>query len=294
MALRRLKPWPWLGLLLWAQTGFAVSVLDDLGRDVRLSEPARRVISLSPHLTELIYAVQAQDRLAGVMEHSDYPSAAKRLPRIGGHAGLDYERILALKPDLALVWNSGSGAAARRLERLGLTLYRSEPKTLDDIAVSLERLGVLTGHEPQGREAARQFRRRRDALQARYANRPPVRVFYAIWQRPLITVNGEHLISRVLNLCGGRNVFADLAGLAPTLNMEAVLEADPQVILGDGAEDRPPEWLPAWQRHPQLRAVREGRLYAVRPDHMQRHTPRILLGAERVCAVLERARGGDA
>ena len=279
------------GLLLWAPVGFGLSVIDDLGREVQLTRPAQRVVALSPHLTELVYAVGAQDRLMGVAAHSDYPPEAERLPRVGDHAGLDYERLLSLKPDLVLVWASGSGAAVmRHLERLGLNLYSSEPRELEDVAAGLERLGVLTGNVAQAQAAARDFRRRRDALEAGYAGRAPVSVFYEIWRRPLMTVNGEHLISQVLALCGGRNVFAHLSGLAPQLDVEAVLEADPEVIFAAGGDGRSLEWLDAWRRWPRLRAVRGGHLYAVDPDHMQRPTPRILLGAERVCAWLDHAR----
>jgi iron complex transport system substrate-binding protein len=281
-------------LLLACGAAFGqVRVQDDYGGTVALAAPARRIVSLSPHLTELLYAAGAGERLVGVVEFSDFPPAAKALPRVGGDAGIDVERVLALQPDLVVAWpNVGSVRTVNQLQQLGLPVFRSEPRALDDIASTLERLAVLSGTASEGRRAAEAFRTRVGALEKRYANTRKVRVFYQIWDRPLLTVNGQHVITRVVELCGGENVFAALPLLAPEVDREAVLRADPDVILASGSGGDPPAWLEAWRRFPGLRAAARGHLYSIPPDVIQRHTPRILEGAKQLCTLLERVREG--
>lgn len=285
----------WLLLVLAALAvapAAALSVRDDSGQTITLAAPARRVVSLAPHLTELMYSAGAGSSLAAVGTYSDYPPAARELPRIGSHASIDYERVLALNPDLVLVWQSGNGSdVVTRLRDLGFTVYVDEPKSLADIAATLERLGRLAGTSAVADELAEDFRRRLAALVARYRDHAELTVFYQIWDRPLMTVNGEHLISQALELCGGRNVFGELGPLAPTVTIEAVLAADPQVIIASGSSGQQrPEWLDDWLRWPSLRAVQDGNLFSVLPDLIQRHSLRILDGAEQLCAKLEKAR----
>ncbi len=189
----------------------AVEVRDDAGRVVRLERPATRIVSLAPHLTELLFAIGAGDRLVGVTGFSDYPPAATALPRVGGLYGLDVERLLALKPDLVVAWRSGTAEAELdTLERLGLRVFRNEPRTLDDIATTMARLGTLTGDEPGANAAAADFRARVATLRDTYASRSPVRVFYQVWNDPLMTIGGPQPITQVIELCGGRNVFASV------------------------------------------------------------------------------------
>lgn len=274
-----------------ASAGQPVTAIDDGGRELTLERPARRVVSLAPHATELLFAVGAGGQLVGAVSHSDYPPAARHIPRVGGYDAVDLERIVRLEPDLVVAWGSGNGPRTiERLRELGVPVYVSEPRSLEGIARALERLGRLTGHPERGRERARRFRVRYAALQARYAGAEPVSVLYQIWNRPLMTINGEHLISDIIRLCGGRNVFAEAQTLAPTVSREAVLGADPEVIVASGMGDSRPDWLDAWRRWPRLQAVQGGHLYHVHPDLLQRHGPRIIEGAERLCAHLERVR----
>jgi len=281
-----------LVLLLWPLFALAaVSAVDDAGTQVALPAPAQRVVSLAPHATELLFAVGAGDQVVGAVNHSDYPPAARDVRRVGGYDAVDLERIVALEPHLVVAWGSGNGPRViERLRELGIPVYVSEPRTLAGIAAALERLGTLTGHGARGREGAERFRARRDALRRRYADAEPVTMLYQIWDRPLMTVNGEHLISDIIRLCGGRNAFADAATLAPTITREAVLGADPEAIVASGMGASRPEWLDAWREWPRLAAVRGGHLYHVHPDLLQRHGPRILEGAERLCRHLERVR----
>ena len=228
-----------------AQTSSAsVSVTDDAGDTITLAAPARRVISLAPHITELIYAAGGGARLVGAVSYSDYPPAAKQVPRVGDNRALDLERIAALKPDLIVVWRHGNAEQQiDRLRDLHIPLFFSEPRRLDDIATSLTRLGVLLDTSSTAQPAAEAFRHDIARLRTRYATRAPVSVFYEAWDQPLMTLNGEHMISDVIALCGGRNVFAGLKPLVPTVSTEAVLAANPDAIVtesqGATAPDRP-------------------------------------------------------
>ena len=268
-----------------------IRVTDDAGRTVVLAAPAQRIVSLAPHVTELLYAAGAGAKVVGVVQYSDYPEAAKALPRVGGYTAVDMEAVVALKPDLVIAWKSGNrNQQYDRLEKLGIPVFVNEPRSLDDVARSLETFGRLAATSTEAGVAAAAFRARRDALAARYAQRPPVEVFYQIWNKPLMTINGKHLISDVMALCGGHNVFAELPILAPTVTEEAVLAAAPQVIVASGMGDSRPEWLDSWRRWTTLPAVVRDNLFFIPPELLQRHTPRILDGATRLCEQLEQAR----
>jgi iron complex transport system substrate-binding protein len=267
------------------------AVTDDTGRRIELAAPARRVVSLSPHATELLFELGMGERIVGAPEFSDHPPAARNIPRIGGSGALDIERILALRPDMVVGWASGNPSRQiARLRALGLPLYLSEPRSLSDIAVTLRRLGVLVGAAAAGEASAASFEDEVRALGARYRGRPAVGVFYQVWDRPMVTVNGKHLINDIIELCGGRNVFAALPELAPAVDIEAVLRADPEAIVASGADAARPPWLDDWRRWRTLTAVARGNLFDVPPELVQRQTPRILEGAVRVCEALETAR----
>lgn len=269
-----------------------IAVRDDSGEVLRLTQPARRIVSLAPHITELVFAAGAGDRLAGVTAYSDYPEAAKKLPLVGGYSALDLEAIVALRPDLVIAWQTGNSSAhVAKLKALGLPVFINQPNRIMDVAASLERIGELAGTAEAGRAAANAFRARYAELRSRYGERPKVRMLYEIWNVPLRTVNGRHLISDVISLCGGENVFADLPQLAPTVTAEAVLSSNPEAIVASGMDEARPEWLDQWKRWRELTATARGNLFFIPPEMIQRHTPRILEGAERLCKHLETARG---
>jgi len=281
-----------LALLLAAGAAQAqLRVTDDYGREVALAAPAQRVVSLAPHLTELMYAAGAGARLVGALEYSDYPAEAKALPRVGSEASIDLEALVALRPDLVIAWpNAGSVRAVERIAALGIPVFRSEPRELEDIARTMETLGRLAGTQAPAGAAARTFRERAARIERRYAQRARVRVFYQVWDRPLVTVNGDHVISKVMRLCGGENVMAALPALAPEIDRESVLRADPEAIVASGPDGARPAWLDAWRAFPALAAVRHDNLYSIRPELLQRHTPRLLDGAEELCRILEAVR----
>lgn len=269
-----------------------IVVRDDTGATVRLAAPARRIVSLAPHVTETLYAAGAGARLVGAVEYSDYPEAAKALPRVGGYSRLDLEAIAALRPDLVIGFASGNAPAhLARLRALGIPVYLSQPNRIEDVAGNLEHFGELAGSAATARAAATAFRDRLQALRARYSGRPPVRTFYQMWKQPLMTVGGGQVISDAIRLCGGDNVFGELKPLAPTVTVEAVIAADPEAIVASGMDASRPDWLDDWRRWKDLLAVKRDNLFFVPPDLLQRHTPRIVEGAERLCIHLETARG---
>jgi iron complex transport system substrate-binding protein len=270
---------------LASQVGAAtLSLVDDAGRRVTMNAPATRIVALSPHVTELVYAAGAGSRLVGVSSYSNYPAEAKKLPQVGDSGKADAERVLALQPDLVIGWHSGNSAAdLATLERLGIPVYLTEPRRLADIPRLIETIGRLAGSQPEAARVAAGFRAGVASLKRNYGNRRPVSVFYEIWHKPLLTINGEHLISDVITLCGGRNIFAGAASLTPAVAAESVLAANPEAILASGS-------LQGWQRFPQLRAVQGGHLFRIDPDLLHRQTPRILAGAKRVCEQIEQVR----
>lgn len=276
--------------LLPAAAQAAVSATDDTGRNITLPAPARRIVSLAPHATELLFAAGAGPAVAAVSDFSDYPEQARRLPSVGNGQTYDLERILALKPDLIVGWNTGLAAGQlARLEALGVPVYRSEPRSFAAIAGSLEALGRLAGHEDTGRTAAQAFRLRLQSLEERYRGRPRLRVFYQIWRAPLMTLNGQHLVSWALRVCGADNVFAGLPQLAPTVSEEAVIRADPDAIVASTGEQD--DVLGGWRRFPGLQAVRRNNLLAVDGGLLNRAGPRVLDGTEQLCRLLDEARG---
>lgn len=282
-----------MGMLLLAalSSEAAITVKDGGGATITLEKPAQRVVTLAPHATELVFAAGAGGRVVGASDYSDYPPAAKAIPRVGSSRQIDTERLLALRPDLIVVWQGGN--AERQLEplrRLGVPIYQSEPKSLDDIADELERLGRLTGTEASARPAAAALRARLAALAGRYRGRAPVSVFYQVWDQPLYTLNGRQIVSDAIRLCGGVNVFADLPALAPAVSVEAVLEKNPEVIVRGGQGGEAAAGLAMWRRTPALLAVQRDNLYTVHSDLMTRAGPRMVDGAEALCALLDQAR----
>ena len=280
--------WMTFALPAWAE----IQVIDDADNTITLEQPARRIVSLAPHITELLFAIGAGDLIVGTAEFSNFPAAAARIPRISGGAGLDLEAIIALQPDLVIAWQSGNPAAqVKRLYEFGLTVFMSEPRQLQDVAGNMTRLGQLTGTQPVAAEQVRIFNERLASLQQRYAVREQVSVFYQVWDKPLMTVNGVHLVSDVMRLCGGDNVFSGLSILAPQISMEAVVSVDPDVIIAN--EVAGSDSLDIWHDWSGMQAVKHGHLYSIPAELLVRHTPRILEGAQRLCEILEEVRKPD-
>lgn len=288
---QRLYLWLLSSFLLAGVCQAQVSVVDDAGQQLTLAQPARRVISLAPHATELLYAAGGGKQVVGAVDYSDYPPEALKLPRVGDNRSFDLERIAALKPDLLVVWQHGNAEhQLQKLRQLGLPIFYSEPRQLEQVATSLERLGTLLGSEPQARQAAQQYRQQVQTLRQRYRGGRPVRLFYQVWDKPLMTLNGSHLVGDVIRLCGGDNPFARLPALAPTVSLEAVLASAPEAIVSASGDSRQRDPLQAWRHFPSLPAVQRGNLILLDADKMSRLGPRIIDGAEELCQKLQKVR----
>ena len=269
----------------------ALSVVDDAGRRVTVQQPARRVISMAPHATELLFAAGGGARVVGAMNYSDYPEAAKKIPLVGSNSVIDMERVLALKPELIVVWHSGNTARQiAQLESLGVPVFHSEPRTLGQVADNIERLGRLLGTDAAATSAAGALRARLAGLEARYARRPPVTVFYQIWDQPLYTLNDAQIASDAIRVCGGRNVFGTLKAVAPEVGIEGVLQADPEAIMAGKRHDPANPGLKLWEPYKSMTAVKRGNLLTVDGELLTRPGPRVVDGAARLCEALEAVR----
>lgn len=250
-----------------------------------------RIISLTPHITEVLFAVGAGSEIVGAVEYSDYPESANQIPRIGNSSQLSYEAILTMRPTLVVAWQSGNGQEdIQRLRELGLNVYSHNPKTLEDVADSLRIIGELSGHSEEGAEQSEVFLQRLRRIRSQYSDTEVVQVYYQLGNEPQMTLNGTHLVSDVIRLCGGENIFADAIPLVPRVSVESVVRANPEVIVAATSDSEKPDWLDDWLSWPSVRAVNNGHIYTVNADFMHRHSPRILDGAEQMCEILEAVR----
>jgi iron complex transport system substrate-binding protein len=278
------------GLALAAQAEVRVS--DDTGTAVVLAAPARRVISLGPHLTELAYAAGGGGAMVGAIRYSDFPAAAKALPIVGDAHAIDFERIVQLKPDLVLVWGSGLNERHKaRLRSLGLTVYESEIRQAQGIPDTLRRLGTLFGRADTAEAEARRFESQWQALAERHRGKPPVRVFWQLWHEPLMTINREHLISEAMRTCGGVNVFAELPLLTPSVSWEAAIATDPQLIASSGRREDGVRDFATW-RHlaKNVDAVKRQRFASIDGNLIGRMGPRFVDGAAALCRAVDEGR----
>lgn len=269
----------------------AVTVKDDDGNSVTLQQPAQRIIAMAPHVTELLFAAGGGSKIVGAVSYSDYPEAAKRIPQIGSNRQIDMERVIAMKPDLIVVWMHGSSERQiEELRTLGIPMFHSEPRKLDDIAASLQKLGKLMGTENVAEPAAATLRRDLASLTARYANRSPVRMFYQVWDKPLYTLNGTHIVSDAIRVCGGVNIFAPLKVTAPVVNVEAVLQEDPEAIFSTGEGSQNDGGVNMWKPFTNMTAVKRDNLFRLDGNLLNRAGPRMVAGTAALCEKLDLAR----
>jgi iron complex transport system substrate-binding protein len=267
----------------------AITVRDDDGKPVTLQKPAQRVIAMAPHVTELLFAAGGGDKIVGAVNFSDYPEAAKKIPNIGDNRQVDMERVAALKPDLIVIWMHGSSERQiETLRQLGIPLFHSEPKKLAEIPDSLERLGQLLGTEAVANKAAAELRDKLASLTAQYSKRPPVRVFYQIWDKPLYTLSGSHIISDAMRVCGGENVFASMKVTAPVVDVEGVLREDPEAVFATAEKNY--GGVNLWRPYKSMLAVRNDNLFTVDGHLLNRAGPRMIQGTAVLCEKLELAR----
>ena len=269
----------------------AITVQDFSGREVTLDQPAKRIVALAPHIVENLYSAGAGDKLVGVVSYSNFPDEAKNVPEVGTYNAFSLEQVLALNPDLVVMWGSGNGMQTlSTFEALGIPVYVSELRQLSDVPKSIRNLSQLAGTPAIGEAEASRIETELNALHRRYGEKRSLSVLYQIWNDPLQTVNGEHLISEIISLCGGYNIFGDARSLAPRVSIESVLLRDPDAIVASGMGEARPEWLDQWRAYPSLTAVADEALFFVNPDHLQRPSARIVLGARSLCQQLDQIR----
>lgn len=257
------------------------------GSSLVLAAPAEKIVTLAPNLAELVFAAGAGGKLAGTVEYSNFPPPVTQVPRVGDAFRIDLERILQLEPDLVIAWQSGNPPSAlQKLEQLGLAVWRIEITRPGQIPDSVRHIAMAAGTEKQGLAAATQLRERLELLKREHAGKTPVSYFYQVSRRPLYTVNGAHIISRGLELCAAHNIFSDLAALAPQITLEALIVADPQVMIAPQVEGET-RALEAWQDWPNLQAVKHGALVYLPADEISQATPRLLDSLELACKLLD-------
>ncbi len=278
-----------LAAALLAPAVGAVTVHDDAGNAVTLDKPAMRVISMAPHVTETLFAAGGGSRIVGAVNYSDYPEAAKSIPRIGSNREIDMERVISMKPDLIVAWmHNNSERQIEMVRKLGVPVFLSDPQKLEGIPDNVARLGQLMGTQAVADPAAAELRRQLASLRSRYAGRPTVRTFYQVWDKPLYTLSGRHIITDALRLCGGENIFDKLTVTAPIVSIESVLQADPEAVFGTAEKNY--GGVNLWKPYASLTATRNNNLFTVDGNLLNRAGPRMIAGTAVLCEKLELAR----
>ena len=262
-----------------------LTVTDDFGRKVTVRYPPERIITLAPGPTAMLRAAGAGGQVVATIEYSGQPASESKLPKIGSADAVDMERLIALRPDVVVVWPDGNNPAQiATLERLGIPVYRQEAVTLDGIGESLRRLGTLAGTSEEADREAGALEARLAGLRTKYGkvSHPPS-VLLEVWDRPLYTVGGRELLSDVLRVCGTRNVFADLPGRAPAVGVEAVIARNPDIIIAAAPPGSGADWLAEWKRFPSIRAVRSGRLLSFEDQRLIGLGPGVIDATAELC-----------
>jgi iron complex transport system substrate-binding protein len=279
-----------LFVALAAMATAAVAIPDDTGHIVTLPSTPNRIVSLAPGATEMLFAAGAGERVIATVEYSDEPAGAKQVPRIGDVVAIDMEKLVALRPEVAVVWpGGGNPAQIEEIGRMGIPIYRQQVNALADLAGSLRRLGALAGTSAAAEQAARNIEAKLAALARTYGNGRHPSVLLEIWNHPIYTIGGTHLLSDALRICGARNAFGDLRDLGPAIDVEAVVARNPDIIVATAPPGVGPEWLADWKRFTALRAVRAGNLIAFEDPRLIRLGPSVVDATEALCKVLARA-----
>jgi iron complex transport system substrate-binding protein len=263
------------------------------GSVLTLPAPAQRIVTLAPNLAELVFAAGAGNKLQAVVEYSNFPAEVQQLPRVGDAFRIDLERIIEIAPDLVIAWKSGNPQSALfKLEQLGVKVWQVEITRPEEIAATVKTIAIAAGTETEGLPVARRLQSRLAQLKHQNADKSAVGYFYQIAARPLYTINGQHIISRSLEVCGGRNVFSGLPALAPQVSRESILLANPQAMIAPQSEDDPSA-LAAWQEWPQLTAVQNNSMLYLPADKISQATPRLLDSIDLACKLLDQVRKSD-
>ena len=274
-----------------ATSAKAISVTDDSGAIISLKQPASRILALAPHIIENVYSAGAGDLLVGSVSYANYPPEAESLPQVGGYNKYNIEAIAALKPDVIFAWQSGTPKHFfDKIKQLGIPLYIDEPSTMQEVATAIRNIGILTGKQHIAELSAKKYLDELALLRQSQTDKTPISVFYQVWHDPIYTINGKQIISDVLRLCGGINIYADEKIKAPIITIESLIERNPDVIITGTNHKSGVEPLLRWQQWPTMTAVKTNNLFTVNADIVSRHTARIIQGAQSVCEKFDTAR----
>jgi iron complex transport system substrate-binding protein len=278
-----------IGVLALTASAAQITLVDDLGRKVEIAEPAKRVVTLAPFLTELAYSAGSGARLVGVSEYSDYPPQAKALPQVASSATVSLEQVAALHPDLVLAWRDTIRSTdLERFAALRIPVFVTQARSLADVPRLLESVARLTGGNATSASGA--YRGKLEAARALRAGQPRIGVFLEVWHLPLTTIAGPHWMNEALELCNADNAFADLAGVAPVVSWETLYARDPAAIVGAGTDASEARFREHWEPRNTLTAVKKGWLVYVDPDTFVRPTVRLADGVMQLCEGLNRLR----
>ena len=268
-----------------------LSAIDDSGTKISLQSPATRIIAMSPDLTEVVFELGAGHRLVGAGEYSNYPPEASGITRVNSSASANFELIISLEPDLVLVWKTGNGARTiSRLRDLGLPVFVVQTQRVADIPALYQRLGILLDQKAVATQLAEKFLHEIDVIRQSINSQPEITVFYEIWDDPLMTLSGQHMVSDAISICGGKNIFEDMVPIAPVVSLESVVAADPQVIITSGSIEGLQNWRSRWARWGGMTAVENQHLFMVAPDLLLRQTGRLIEGIRSLCQKMLEAR----
>ncbi len=279
-----------LSIILTTRSYAEIQVIDDDQQVVILADAAQRIISLSPSITEMLFSSGAEKQIIGVVSYSDYPQQAKKITSVGSYNSLDLEKIINLKPDLIIAWRSGNPQKQiEKLKLLGYPVFLSEPQNFEGIASNIKRYGLLSGNIKQSHRQSQLFLTGINKLKQLYKEKTPISVFVQIWDKPIMTIGSQHIISQVIQLCGGKNIF-DSLDITLTPDIESIIQRKPELILSTGMTKLAKNWLHRWENWTMIPAVKNKHLYTTNPDLLVRHSLRLLQGAKNVCHLIDKVR----
>jgi vitamin B12 transport system substrate-binding protein len=281
----------WLNCLQYsAQFIFLVAIYLGVS-SAAFGQGTQRIIALSPHAVEMLYAIGAGDKIVGTVEYADYPKAALDIPRIGNYNGIQIEQVLKLKPDLIVAWKGGNKATdLDKIESLGFKVVYSQPKNISEISIDLRKLGQLTGQQEQAKFVIEQFDLRYKSIRERYQKLPLVDVFYQLWHDPLQSIGPKSWIESLISDCGGNNLFNDAGVPYPMVSIESVLVKNPKVIIIPHHSGTESEKKGIWSKWPEISAIKNKRIFTLNGDLLHRTTPRSLDGLQRLCERIDEGR----
>lgn len=260
------------------------------------NEPKQRIITLSPHLAEIVAELGATNQLVGVSDASNFPNAVKNIKVVSDFQNINLELIKQLKPDLILIWKSGTSAKQQAalqsiFKGTNTQLVQSDAISLMDISNEFERLGKIIGKEKNAQEVAKKFQADLKKIEVDNQRKSQVTVFYQAWPSPVMTINGKHLISDMIKVCGGKQIFENEKILVPTVSIEAVIERNPEVVItaSEFTNSSTNNDL-IWKKYPNMKVNQLGGYLSINGDLMTRPTSRALIATQQICSFLDQVR----